>query len=131
MKKLFLFFIISYLFIKCDDNNSQEEIVYKYIPIYEYNCEYGMTEITKANCTGVDTGYSESQNLFKCCYVTYKNKTSGESGKRCKIIEDSEYGLKLYKHVLSSYEDVEIICKENYKKINNILILILLILFSL
>ena len=126
MKNIILFLLISILIIKCED---EELKIYKYIPIYEYNCEYGIAEANKENCTSVNTSYSITQNLWKCCYITFKNKTSGEISERCKIVEDTEYGLKLYKHVLSSYDDVKILCKGNYFKINNFLYL--LILFSL
>ena len=60
MKNIILFLLISILIIKCED---EELKIYKYIPIYEYNCEYGVTVINKKNCTSVDTGYSITQNL--------------------------------------------------------------------
>ena len=132
MKNKLIFILFSLIIIiKCqeeeEEENENEEKIYKYIPIYEYNCEYGVTVINKKNCTSVDTGYSITQNLWKCCYITYKNETTGEVIEKCKIVEDTEYGLKLYKHVLASYEDVQILCLGNYYKINNFFILLILL----
>jgi len=129
MKNKLIFILISLIIIKCQEEEEEEneEKIYKYIPIYEYNCEYGVTVINKKNCTSVDTGYSITQNLWKCCYITFKNETTGEVIEKCKIVEDTEYGLKKYKHVLASYEDVQILCLGNYYKINNFFILLILL----
>jgi hypothetical protein len=131
MKNKFILILISLIIIKCQEEDEEEgEKIYKYVPIYEYNCEYGVTVINEKNCTSVNTSYSITQNLHKCCYISYKNESTGEVIEKCKIVEDTEYGIKLYKHVLASYDEVKIICLGNYYKINNFFILLIL-LFSL
>ena len=45
---------------------------------------------------------------FRCCYV------SGKGLSKCGFLENTEYGIKIFKHIYSDYDDVKIECGDEY-----------------
>ena len=64
-----------------------------------------------------------------CCYVTYKNKENEEFS-QCGYLENTEHGIRIFKHLFAEYKNVKIQCESFYIKkfilINFSLILLLL-----
>ena len=53
-----------------------------------------------------------------CCFVTYKNKETGEKFQQCGYLENTEFGIKQYKHLFHQYKEVKILCESNYIRIS-------------
>ena len=62
-----------------------------------------------------------------CCFVTYKNESSGEDIFRCGFLENTEYGIRLYKRMYAGYKNVKIMCESRYGK--NFILFISLLFF--
>ncbi len=86
-----------------------------------------------SNSTGLQittcTSIAINDDMRKCCYVEYQ-ALNGTQYQKCKIIEDTEFGLKVYKHTLSHYRNINIQCSGNWL-FPNIFICLVLLLFYL
>ena len=59
-----------------------------------------------------------------CCLITWKG------GYKCGYLENTEFGLKIYKHLMDNYDDVEIKCQSSYLKGFKFIFFSLLLLFK-
>ena len=50
------------------------------------------------------TSIHPEDSQFKCCYVT------GKGLNKCGFLENTEYGIKKFKHIYSDYDDISIEC---------------------
>ena len=75
----------------------------------EKRCEK-VANAGEAECQAVEPADSQES----CCLVTYKDKKTGESFKKCGYMENTEYGIRIYKHLYAQYKEVKILCGENY-----------------
>ena len=55
-----------------------------------------------------------ADNQEACCLVTYTNKETGEKYQKCGYLENTEYGIKVFKNIYAEYKEVKIQCKSNY-----------------
>ena len=67
------------------------------------------------------TSIAASDSQYSCCYV------KGVGLEKCGYLENTEYGIKKFKHIYSDYEDVEIECGANH--INKLIVLLYLFFF--
>ena len=49
-----------------------------------------------------------------CCLITYKNEETDEEFSKCGYLENTEYGISVYKHIYGAYKQVKILCDSNY-----------------
>ena len=49
-----------------------------------------------------------------CCFVTYTDKVTGEKYQKCGYLENTEYGIKVFKNIYAEYKELKIQCKSNY-----------------
>ena len=75
------------------------------------------------NCRNVDT----TDRQEKCCYITYVDGNTNK--KTCGYLENTEFGIRLYKHLFTGYKKVKILCRSDYIKIS--LLTFLFLAFSL
>ena len=63
-------------------------------------------------CTAVEAADKQES----CCFVTYKDldKTSDKEYMRCGYLENTQFGIKVYKHIFGGYREVKVNCKSNY-----------------
>lgn len=58
--------------------------------------------------------------MNKCCFVSYKYLPDGsetrQSYQRCKLLENTEYGINQYKKALSKMKSIVILCNSEYLK---------------
>ena len=83
------------------------------------------TGLQITTCTSIEI----NDAMRKCCYVEYQ-ASNGTQYQKCKIIEDTEFGLKVFKHTLSHYKKINIQCSGNWL-FPNVLISLVLLLFYL
>ena len=69
---------------------------------------------TLKNCIAI----RPEDTQFRCCYVT------GKGLSKCGFLENTEYGIKKFKHIYSDYDDVKIECGAEY--LINIIVLFFL-----
>ena len=65
-----------------------------------------------------------------CCYVTYEDKETGEKYQKCGYLENTEFGIAIFKNLYANYKQVKIQCKSNYIEailLINLYIILLLI----
>ena len=49
-----------------------------------------------------------------CCFITYKDKETEEEFSRCGYLENTEYGIKVYKHIWAQYKQIKVLCESYY-----------------
>ena len=49
-----------------------------------------------------------------CCYVTYSDKETAETFEHCGYMENTEFGITVYKHLYAGYKEIKILCGSNY-----------------
>ncbi len=51
-----------------------------------------------------------------CCFVTYKDKDKNSEAEymRCGYLENTQFGIKVYKNLFGGYREVKVNCKSNY-----------------
>ena len=62
------------------------------------------------------TKIKAENNQDACCLITYKNESSGEPISRCGFLENTEYGIKLYKHIFAGYKNIKILCNSKFRR---------------
>ena len=62
------------------------------------------------------TGIKAENNQDACCLITYKNESDGEDIRRCGFLENTEYGIKLYKHIFAGYKNIKILCNSKFRR---------------
>ena len=67
---------------------------------------------SKENCNGIYVGYNEQYD--SCCFITYKDKETEEEFSRCGYLENTEYGIKVYKHIWAQYKQIKVLCESYY-----------------
>ena len=123
MRNIFILFIITNLFLFSKSAFTRKDLTEKELECWNYT----KADASKENCNAIDVNYAETFN--SCCFVSYNNKTSKENFTLCAVVENTEFGLKLYKHELSRFSKVKIICRSTFEKLNYIYILLLSLLF--
>ena len=121
MKKYFLnilFIIITFFVIKIDSST----LFPGPKTIQQEACE-NEVEPSKEKCRSLET--SNSQDA--CCYVTYK--TSNGTVQRCGYLENTEFGIKIYKHIFAGYKDIKINCENKYIKNYKLISFFIIFLF--
>ena len=83
------------------------------------------TNPSKEVCTAIEAANEQDA----CCFVSYKNEETGEKFSHCGYLENTEYGIKIYKHIYSEYKEIQIDCKTNY--IRKFILLYFCIIFLL
>ena len=63
-----------------------------------------------AECKSVEAADEQEA----CCYVTYSDKETGETFGHCGYLENTEFGIKVYKHLYAGYKEIKILCGSNY-----------------
>lgn len=63
----------------------------------------------------------KAHNQDACCYITYTNE-NGQNVMKCGYLENTEFGIKVYKNIYYAYKDIKIQCNSNYIR-NYILII--------
>ena len=63
-------------------------------------------------CTAIEAADKQES----CCFVTYKDKdkSNEEEYMRCGYLENTQFGIKVYKHLFGGYREVKVNCKSNY-----------------
>jgi hypothetical protein len=123
MRNIFILFIITNLFLYSNNAFSNKDFT-----VNETACwTYDNSKANKENCNNINVNTTKIFN--SCCFVSYYNKTSKTNYTKCAVIENTEFGLNLYKHELSRFSKVKIICSGSYEKINYIYILLLTLFF--
>ena len=69
------------------------------------------------------TSIKINDKMRKCCHVAYSAK-NGTSYAKCKIIEMTDFGMKLFKHTLANYKNIDIQCSQKYLNANVLLIML-------
>ena len=79
----------------------------------EKNCLNVTSPQTIKDCTKIEPADDQE----KCCLVSYRDENDTEI-QQCGYLEDTQYGIKVYKHLFSSYSKVKIQCWSNFVNIN-------------
>lgn len=74
------------------------------------------------------TNITINDKMRKCCHVAYSAK-NGTSYAKCKIIEMTDYGMKVFKHTLDNYKNIDIQCNQQYINVNVLLIILFVFYF--
>ena len=62
-----------------------------------------------------------------CCYITYKNESLDSEISRCGFLENTEYGIRLYKRIFAGYKNVKILCESSLER--NFILFIFILFF--
>ena len=64
------------------------------------------------SCTAIE-GADKQES---CCFVTYKDKDKESDAEysRCGYLENTQFGIKVYKNIFGGYREVKVDCKSNY-----------------
>ncbi len=123
MRNRFILFIFINLFLLSNNAFTNKDFTANETACWNYD----NSKASKENCNNIYVNFTETYN--SCCFVSYYNKTTKTNYTKCAVVENTEYGLNLYKHELTRYSRVKIICRSSYEKINYIYILLLSLLF--
>ena len=85
-----------------------------------------VTNPGQSECTAIQ-GADKQES---CCYITYADRETGDKFSKCGYLENTEFGIAIYKNLYADYKEVKIICKSNYIKsilLINFFIILLLI----
>ena len=82
------------------------------------------TEPSVEKCRTIATAHKQDA----CCYVTYKNKNRTVINK-CGYLENTEFGIKVYKNIYNGYRSLKILCETNYIKKNILVSFLIFFLF--
>jgi len=71
-----------------------------------------VTSPSLERCTKIEAADKQES----CCFVTYKDKDkeSGKEYSKCGYLENTQFGIKVYKHIYGGYREVKVNCKSNY-----------------
>ena len=78
-----------------------------------------VSEPSVARCRSIDS----SDRQERCCYSTYVD--GGTTKKTCGYLENTEFGIKVYKHLFAGYKKVKIACRSDYIKMSLLSLLFL------
>ena len=99
MKNIISLFIFLLSFSKINLN-----AIFPTIPSYqELNCTKKENPSLES-CTSMET----SDDQYTCCFV------HGVGLSKCGYVENTQFGIKAYKHIYSEIDDLSIECKANY-----------------
>ena len=111
MKTFFSLYLFLFFFIHINSN-----AIFPSAPSQqELDCNENL-DPSQESCVKMPT----SDTQYTCCFV------EGSGVKQCAYIENTEFGIKAYKHIYSNIDNLKIKCGGNY--LRNILSLYLLIL---
>ena len=119
MKKYFLnllFIIIAILITKIESG-----AIFPGPKSYQEQLCVNETNPSVEKCRSIEKAHQQDA----CCYVTYKDRNNTIVTK-CGYLENTEFGIKVYKNIYNGYGGLKILCEIYYIK-NNILFSFLII----
>ena len=89
--------------------------------------EQACLNVTSPSNAGACTSIIAENPQDSCCYITYKDESLDQEISRCGFLENTEYGIRLYKRIYAGYKNVKIQCESRFER--NFILFIFILFF--